>query len=1201
MLDYRDPTSWRWRLTGAGGGFLADHAVELDPDEWRFAAFADPHRYLARHAAPHRRREHEAELLAEVGDWVAERVLGPVARELARRREPVRLELPARAAELAHRPWELARVDGRALPEHRVGFVVELLPRTPVDKAGVGERLRVLALFSVPEDAGALNLRKERHALAGLVHDIAAVGRRGVELRVLQYGATRQRLEDALLEEAGWDVVHLSGHGLPAGLVLEDEAGGRDLVGGAELVDLLDLAAGRIKLVTLSACESAAVAAAGHLHVLGLAPPAEAADAAGSLPAVAAEVVRRLDCAVLAMRYPVADDFAIALAGRFYELLLGKGQPVAKALALALPQAVGRPGAPPLSVATPTLFGARAGELRLVPPPGGPLVFQAERQKLAGFPAQPDRFVGRVGPLARATAALAPRSGRSGVLFHGMAGAGKTSCALELAYAHQESFPLMAWYAAPPEGEAVTTSLTDFALALENQLPGLKLVHSLSDAGSLRRLLAGLTEALEHNRVLIVVDNAESLLTTGGEWRDERWGWFVDAMTGHRGLSRLVLTSRRPPARLADGVLVEAVHSLSLQETVLLAREWPNLRALVDDPASRDLARRVLTLVQGHPKLVELADGHAADPERLADLLDQADGAWRARGVQVEPFLRGDSTASDEDYLAVLDRWTRTAVASVPPESADFFRFLCCLEDGDRVDPVAGPTWPQVRRRLGRSGEAPGVDPVVAPLVRQALVRAVAVEEVSARLYLVHPAIADTGRAMAGQAFRDAADAELGDYWMSALSSTTFEQRKGTSGLLALRAARSAPPYLLRQRRWAELLTAVDQAAAHDQSPANHAALLSLLAVAVDATRGAAEEEHALRAFARLLARAHPEQAEGLLRRLLDSATAREKHHDAIELLHSLVEVCLRGSRYDEALALLDAKVHRSTLVDLGPWSRLHDERTRLEILSRLGRHQQVMEAVRRHRATMASLPDRPGDNDAHVWVDTVREGILNLGAVTASELGRWQEALDLNAEVRSSMARRNASTLLRAECAFNDHGPLLALGRVEEALTLLQWCREVFQGAGSVAGSAQALGALGNAEVRLGHPDRALRLVSESLRLHYAIPSPAEVARSHRNVALCLDLLHAEPEVTWAHLAAAAVVEFQIGVPSDHLAVIGSLLREQPTVPRAFDQVCAIVGGLDGVRLADLVERLPRRAPDGQVALDEVLRLAQAPPPPTN
>jgi hypothetical protein len=43
------------------------------------------------------------------------------------------------------------------------------------------------------------------------------------------------------------------------------------------------------------------------------------------LPALAAELEARLGCAVLAMRYPVADEFAIRLGGRVYDLLLGKG------------------------------------------------------------------------------------------------------------------------------------------------------------------------------------------------------------------------------------------------------------------------------------------------------------------------------------------------------------------------------------------------------------------------------------------------------------------------------------------------------------------------------------------------------------------------------------------------------------------------------------------------------------------------------------------------------------------------------------------------------------------------------------------------------------------------------------------------------------------------------------------------------------
>ena len=236
------------------------------------------------------------------------------------------------------------------------------------------------------------------------------------------------------------------------------------------------------------------------------------------MPVLAAALVDRLDCAVLGMRFPVVDDFAIALNRELYGLLIGQGQPLAAAVGIALPDLVAgpaTPACPALSAGTPALFGTRAVDLVLAAPAGTPLVFEAERTKLAGFPAQPERFVGRVGVMVRANAALAERSGASGVLFYGMAGAGKTACALELAYTQEDNFRVLAWYKAPDEGHDITTALTDLALVLESKLPGLKLAHLLDDTGALQAFLPALTEFAERSRVLVVIDNIESLLTAG--------------------------------------------------------------------------------------------------------------------------------------------------------------------------------------------------------------------------------------------------------------------------------------------------------------------------------------------------------------------------------------------------------------------------------------------------------------------------------------------------------------------------------------------------------------------------------------------------------------------------------------------------------------------------------------------------------------
>ena len=159
----------------------------------------------------------EAELVAAGGGLGRGGGVGSGGAALARRGGRCGWSFRRRLAAVGLLPWELARVDGRVLAAHRVSVIVDQQPRYELEKVPVGDRLRMLAVFCLPEGAGALNLRKERSSWPGWCNRLAKVNSKAIELRVLQYGATRQRLEDVLLEAEGWDVVHLSGHGLPAG------------------------------------------------------------------------------------------------------------------------------------------------------------------------------------------------------------------------------------------------------------------------------------------------------------------------------------------------------------------------------------------------------------------------------------------------------------------------------------------------------------------------------------------------------------------------------------------------------------------------------------------------------------------------------------------------------------------------------------------------------------------------------------------------------------------------------------------------------------------------------------------------------------------------------------------------------------------------------------------------------------------------
>ena len=233
---YQNQTQWDWELSGPDEEILAGHQVKLDPRRWEFGAVSALAGYLWSHAAPDKRLEEETRIVAEVGDWIGEQVLGPVAHAmLAARPATVRVVIPGGAAAMLGWPLQLARVNGVPVALQDVTFV--MVPSS-ADAGGettvVGERLRVLGLFSLPAGETPLNLRQERVALVKLFSDMASLGV-SVDVRVLQYGVTRARLAEVLAESEGWDIVHISGHGAPGELLLETDDGSPDPVAGAEL------------------------------------------------------------------------------------------------------------------------------------------------------------------------------------------------------------------------------------------------------------------------------------------------------------------------------------------------------------------------------------------------------------------------------------------------------------------------------------------------------------------------------------------------------------------------------------------------------------------------------------------------------------------------------------------------------------------------------------------------------------------------------------------------------------------------------------------------------------------------------------------------------------------------------------------------------------------------------------------------------
>jgi tetratricopeptide (TPR) repeat protein len=1222
-----DVTQWRWRLTDQGDAFLAGHQVALDPADPEYAGFVDLAGFLRDRVVPDRRLQSEAELVDRVGGWIGQQVLGEAVGRVLLDNSPVvvRVLLPPEAAELVYRPLELAHVDGRPLAVQDVSLVFEVRGEARgTAKQPIGERLRMLAVFSLPTGGTALALRRERYSLTQLVRRVAATHGRAIELHILQYGVTRQRLQAALEDGTGWDAMHFSGHGNLGRLVLEHPDGTGDELDTDELVGLLWPARQRLKLVCLSACLSAAGTAVEVRRSLALEVPeqleaeAKASRVAAPLPGLARELVRRLGCAVLAMRFSVVDDFAIAFNEGLYERLLGRGQDLTRAVQLAVPAAAGeRPsvGRPAISVATPALFGPLAATLRLIPPPGQP-EFNVDTAKMVSFRVaggEPKRFVGRAGVLARASMALAPQNQQqhNSVLLHGMAGAGKTACALELAYRHEQAFGALVWWKAPEQGRDITTSLRDLAVAMEAQLPGFKMVHAVASEADLRRFLPRLTQLLEDQAILVVLDNLESLLTDQGQWRDPNWGLLVAALVGHGGNSRLVLTSRVPPAGLDGRVLVEPVHALSLDESLLLARELPNLGRLLrqDGAGSRGqggmeagvvLVRRVLNVVQGHPELLELADAEAADLQQLGARLAEADQALPGQAGRLGAFFaRGESQLAPEHFLSVLAGWTRGAAGALPERARLLFWLICAVEEADRWHPIVEANWADLWRRLGREGEPPSLDEAVAPLVARALVQAEQEGKDAPVRYRVHPGVAEAARQEAGEAFQAAVDAELAAFWRMQFTQALVAEGGEASGMV-VHAGRAGAPYLLRLGEWATASRLLDQALMRDQSPATVAALLPLLGHLAQVTRGTDRELIDAGVLARAVSWVDPEAGERQLRTVLTAAVAQQDYDVAGSVGGDLVNLLRSAGRLRQALALVDDLEGYTRQAGFGPWTQLLDRGQRLQLLYRQGEHEQVLAEVQQLRDQMATLPKASDQEErANPW--NVRELILQIGAFAARELGRFEVALELNGEVTRSEVARDAPALDQARSQFNDYYPLLQLGRLEEARAVLHHCREVFQAEGAIPQLGRVFVALADVEYRLGHQQDAIGMVQAALRYLYAAGELDDVAVSHSNLAISLWQAGGAPALVVAHGLAAALLYYQTGsgglantlrMLADQLAELG-----EQAVPESFEALCARVGEVEGVRLAELLAGLPGPAADGDQALAEVLRLAREQP----
>jgi hypothetical protein len=281
----------------------------------------------------------------------------------------------------------------------------------------------------------------------------------------------------------------------------------------------------------------------------------------------------------------------------------------------------------------------------------------------------------------------------------------------------------------------------------------------------------------------------------------------------------------------------------------------------------------------------------------------------------------------------------------------------------------------------------------------------------------------------------------------------------------------------------------------------------------------------------------------------------------------------------------------------LGPWTQLADQGRRLQILAEMGEHERVLAETGVLRAQMGRLPARPAVGDpTNPW--NVREVILDTGHSSALALGRWQQCLDLTAEITASKRDRGAGIHDLTRTRFCDAFPLIRLGRLAEAGRLLRDCQQVFEDHRDTPMLAMVLSTRASLENASGRTGVAADLARTAIRLCYARPEPRDIAIGHHNLAYYLYEAGGDRAGQRAHRLAAALIRALTGMTHDLASTQRELtdeIREDTgaDLPATLGDVIQVAERTDGVRLGELIADLQPDPQAAQQALAEILRAA--------
>ncbi|MFO0873483.1 MAG: CHAT domain-containing protein [Phycisphaerales bacterium] len=515
--------------------------------------------------------------------------------------------------ELLGLPFEALRLPVDGLPAGRLlatepAVVIFRRPlgTKPPPHVALAGPLKILVAVGAPDEGNTTSVVLDHERELNNILD-AVEGERGhenVDVRFLEVGSPDE-IGAALAHDA-YHVLHLSCHGMPGKLELENEDGEAVLTTSTDLMRPVRESHRPLPLVLLNAC---------HTGV-----------AAGQTASFAEELLRAGVPAVLAMQAAVSDGYATAIAREFFAQLVvvATERPMAsRALATARKvlerqraEAIRR-GAPTHETqpeyATATLF--IAGEekpladfgldkaplrARTVHHFGGP-VPQLDMDDLIG---RRKELRGTLRTLRGTNVADGIPDPSVGVVLTGIGGVGKSAVAGRAMRRLVESGFLVPahvgrWDLGRIAG-AVGTAMERSGVPAMQRDGALLADPQLRDEVRTRLLIDVLAE---HPIALVLDDFEQNLALGGGTFLDPSLPAYLERLVQSLRRGRLLVTCRHPVPGFDAHLRHIPIPPLSPAETRKLFRRLP---ALKDRPFS-ELAE-VLRAIGGHPRMLEFVD-----------------------------------------------------------------------------------------------------------------------------------------------------------------------------------------------------------------------------------------------------------------------------------------------------------------------------------------------------------------------------------------------------------------------------------------------------------------------------------------------------------------------------------------------------------------------------------------------------------------